>query len=237
LQEVKPYLTEAEVKAKEYKEIVRELAEERKETAKMYSQEVKEAYYEAKAFALEQAELETLKGKLSELGKQAVNITNDAYVTLVEQLESTRYNLLVKEDGVYQKALTAFYKAKADYVNYRNYVAGLEESEATTAILERLDSLKSIVDRAETALLNAKESANNTIDGIKESLTKAHKTVINAIETFSVKASDYLTEISAAKKDAIEKFTADFENEYKEINARIIQRQEELRKEFTKEVE
>ena len=47
----------------EYEALVNEIVKSRKETREMYSQELKNAYYEAKAFALEQAKLETLKSK------------------------------------------------------------------------------------------------------------------------------------------------------------------------------
>ena len=58
--ECAPYMEAAEVKSMEYAELVETLYQSRKETAEFYSQELKNAYYEAKAFVLEQAELETL---------------------------------------------------------------------------------------------------------------------------------------------------------------------------------
>lgn len=64
--ECAPYLEKVEIKAMEYKELLKELANSRKETAEFYSQELKNAYYQAKAFALEKAELETLKNKANE---------------------------------------------------------------------------------------------------------------------------------------------------------------------------
>lgn len=232
LQEAKPYLTEAELKAKQYADIVKELAEERKATAGMYSQEIKKAYYEAKAIALEQAEIETLKSKLSDLGKQAIGLVSQTYNSAVEQLEQTRYDLLVKADSVYQKALDAFYVAKAEFLNYRNYVAGLAETEVTTAILEQLDSLKVLVDKAEEDLISAKESANEIIDGIEDTLNSAYNTIINTIESFLLNSQDFVNDVAKAQKQAINDFTTEFENKHKEVKEKAKQRHDEIRKAF-----
>ncbi|MBQ7307054.1 MAG: hypothetical protein IJW82_00825 [Clostridia bacterium] len=120
-----PYLEAAEVKAMEYEKLVDELVKSRQETAEMYSQELKNAYYEAKAFALEQAKLETLKAKVDPLKQIAITAVNTIYTNMVENIEAIRQEYLINEDSIYQKALADLRKAKAEYLNYRNYVATL----------------------------------------------------------------------------------------------------------------
>ena len=124
--ECAPYMEEAEVKALEYMELVETLYESRKETAEFYSQELKNAYYEAKAFVLEQAELETLKTKVSGVAQIALNAAYGVYSDVVEGIEKLRMQTLVNEDSAYQVALKNFREAKIAYLNYREEVAAME---------------------------------------------------------------------------------------------------------------
>ena len=212
--ECAPYLEEAEIEAMEYEQLVETLAQSRTETAEFYSQELKNAYYEAKAFAMEQAELETLKSQLNTVAQAAISAANDAYLGLVESVEQIRFDNLVKEDSIYQKALKSFREAKTEYLNYRNHVAQMEQTEVTTAVTEQLAQFQTVVDESEAALLKAGEDANKLLDETKISLRSAYDTVIGIIETFSVKASEHVDAISAAQKQALEQASATFEAEY-----------------------
>lgn len=212
--ECAPYMEEAEVKAMEYAELVEALYESRKETAEFYSQELKNAYYEAKAFAMEQAELETLKSKLPTLTQTAVNIVYSTYTSAIEMIESTRLNLLVNADSIYQTALKTFREAKIEYLNYRAEVAEMEQTEVTQAVTNLLNQYEQAVDTAEQALLQAGKTANESLDTIKVQVKTAYERVVAAIEEASVKAEDFLTEISSGQKEAIATFTTNFETDY-----------------------
>jgi hypothetical protein len=96
--ECAPYLDAAEVKALEYAELVETLYESRKETVDFYSQELKKAYYEAKAIAMERTEVETLKNKVSGILAAGVNAAYDLYSTASEKLEEVRFTQLVSEE-------------------------------------------------------------------------------------------------------------------------------------------
>lgn len=214
LEECSPYLEEAEIKAMEYKELLKELANSRKETAEFYSQELKNAYYQAKAFALEKAELETLKNKANEGFQLAISVANSAYVKVVDEIEQKRLEVLVNENSQYQVALKNFMEKKAEFLNYRNYIAGLEQTKVTQEQLDRLDNIKKALDVAENALIKAGENANAVLDGLKANVEKAYNLVISALETASIKVNDCLNDISVAQKTAINDFTTEFENDY-----------------------
>jgi len=214
--ECAPYMEEAEVKALEYAELVEALYESRKETAEFYSQELKNAYYEAKAFALEQAELDTLKSKVSGLAEVALNAVYKTYSDTVASIETLRMETLVAENSVYQKALKDFREAKIAYLNYREEVAAMEKTEITDAIAASLASLETAVNNAETALLAAGKSANEALDTAKAQIKTMYDAVVAAIENASVKANDYLTDISASQKAAKEQFFTEFETNYAE---------------------
>ncbi len=214
--ECAPYLDAAKIQTMEYKELVKTLAESRKETAEFYSQELKNAYYEAKAFAMEQAELQAVKAQEGITGIAAIafDTAYGLYTTAVDTIESTRMTMLVNEDSPYQVALKAFREAKADYLNYRNYVASLEETEITTAISEQLAGYETIVNNTETMLLQAGETANLALDGVKTQVKTAYDSVVLAIEEYSAKVSQYASQIATKQQEAQTAFFTSFETDY-----------------------
>ena len=209
--ECAPYIDSAKM---QYAELVAEIAKSRKETAEFYSQELKNAYYEAKAFAMEQAELEALKSDLGVVEKAVVDGLTTVYTGLVETIEETRMTMLVNEDSPYQTALKSFREAKTEYLNYRNYIASLEESEVTTATSERLASYQTLVENTETALLNAGASANATLDQVKTQIKTAYEAVLAKLKEYSREASAYIDQISAKQTEAQTAFFAKFEADY-----------------------
>lgn len=219
--ECAPYLEAAEIKAMEYAELLDQLIESRMETAEFYSQELKKAYYEAKAFAYEKAELEALKGQLNVIGQAAVDAVGGIYEGIVENIEKVRFDNLVAEDGIYQVALAQFRAAKAQYLNFKNYVLSLPEDEVTVAITEQLASLEAVLEQAEEALISAGEQAHALLDSAKAGLKEAYDSIIETIEGFSVKAEEHLDDISAAQKQALDKFTGEFEAKHGEVKEKM----------------
>lgn len=210
--ECAPYVEEAQLKAMEYQQLVDTLIASRKETAEIYSQELKNAYYEAKAFALEQAKLETLKSHLNALQQVVFDSVNSAYTSAIELIETIRYEQLVSEDSLYQRALANLRQKKIEYLQFRNEVAQMEQTEVTTDVLARLDRLTQALAEAQTALENAGVSANEALDGAKENLTSLYNSVMDSLK--SVNINEHLDEISQNQTDALNKFFNDFEAKY-----------------------
>lgn len=212
VEECAPYIETAQM---EYKELVATLIEQRKETAEYYSQELKKAYYEAKEFAMQQAELETLKGHLNAMQQIAFEVLNTAYETTIELIERTRMEMLVNEDSIYQKALVAFRKVKAEYLKARNEfsIGGADITIEFTE--EELAALKTKVEEAETALLNAGTRASEALDSLKAKVDESYDKAIVKLQEYSVKADQYVEEISANQKEKQAAFFTAFENKYK----------------------
>jgi hypothetical protein len=213
--ECAPYIDEAKVEALSYMELVETIAESRKETAEMYSQEVKNAYYEAKAFAMQQAEYETIKSHLNAMQQLASDAAFGIYTGLVETIETTRLTMLVNEDSPYQIALKAFQEAKIEYLNYREYIASLEQNEITTEISAMLANYQMVLDNTETALINAGKKANEALDTAKAQAATAYDKVITAIGDYAAMADEYAAEISTSATEAQTKFFTQFETDYK----------------------
>ncbi|MBO4940242.1 MAG: hypothetical protein J6D30_04400 [Clostridia bacterium] len=217
VEECAPYVDAAKL---QYAELVETLQKSREETAGMYSQELKNAYYEAKAFALEQAEMEVLKSKLSSMQKLAFDVLYTTYTGAVDVIESVRLNYLVNEDSIYQTALANFREKKVEFLNYKNYVASLPEEEVTEAQTVRLAQISTALDNMETALLNAGEQANAALDSAKAAVQTAYEQITAKLNEWSVKANDYVAEISAKQTETITAFTTEFETQYAEAKTK-----------------
>ena len=202
--EVAPYLDVAEM---EYAQLIAELEASRKETAEYYSQELKNAYYDAKAYAYQVAKLEVLKGKVEGLAGIALGAAETTYKLAMDALNSAREELL-DENGIYQRALASFREKKVEFLNYKNYVNSLE-----TATQEQLDRLTNI-ESALNGFENTMASAVSGIDALQEAVTNAYNTIITKIEEYSVRVSQHLDEISAATTTALDSFTTEFETTY-----------------------
>ena len=79
---------------------------------------------------MEQVEIQAVKVKagITGLAGIAFDTAYGVYASTIQLIEETRMTMLVDENSPYQIALKAFRKAKTDYLNYRNYVASLEQT-------------------------------------------------------------------------------------------------------------
>jgi hypothetical protein len=205
--ECAPYIDKAKLQALDYMEMVETIAEARQESAGLYSQELKNAYYDAKAYAYQKAELGVLKEKAGVIATAVISGVETIYDGAMKALNSAHESLL-DENGIYQRALANFREKKIEFLNYKNYVNSLE-----TTTQEHLDRLMNI----ETALNgfeNTMASAVSGIDALRETVTNAYNTIITKIEEYSVKASQHLDEISTATTTALDSFTTEFETTY-----------------------
>lgn len=212
LAECAPYIEEAKLRAMEHKELVEQLAASRKETAQMYSQELKNAYYEAKAFAMEQAKLEALKEKLPAVEKMMFELLNTAYVSSIDLVEQARLKFLVEENSIYQLALANLRERKAAYLAYRNELAAQDPGAVTEEMKQHLANLEAALETAETNLVSQSEEAHRLLDDVKAQMTTAYNQVLAMFEEVDMVAM--ADEISQKQTAALEDFFVEFETKY-----------------------
>lgn len=217
VEECAPYVDAAKM---QYAELIEELQKSREETAELYSQELKKAYYEAKAFALECAEMEVLKSKLNAVQGVAFDVLYAAYTSAVDLIESTRMTFLVNENSIYQVALKNFREKKVEFLNYKNYLASLPEGEVTDAQKTRIEQISLALAEREEALLNAGVEANAALDSAKATVQSVYDQIYSKLNEYTVKAENYVTEISEKQTAAITKFTTEFETKYAESKSK-----------------
>lgn len=211
LAECAPYIDAAELQAMEHKQLVEQLAQCRKETAQMYSQQLKKAYYEAKAFALEQAKMEALKQQLPELKKAAYDLLNTGYVKAVDVVERVRMETLVNEDSAYQRALAELRARKAAFLTYRSELAA-QEGQVTEQQQKRLDELEARLNEAEENLVKFADEANKKLDEAKSAMTDVYNQLMQMLD--SVDETQVLDDISNKQTAALNRFFTEFETDY-----------------------
>lgn len=219
LAECLPYLDEAKIAAMTYEEKLAALKESRLETATLYSEQLKEAYYAAKERAYEEAKLTYVKEHANAIAAIAFDSVTKTYFELCDTLETLRRENLIDEESPYQTALAAFREAKASFLNYRAYIASLPEDEVTDEVRRQLDALQSAAEKAETALNAAYETANAALDAARAQLDIAYDAAITAIGALDDKVQTYLSEAEESLGDGLDAATETFETSYAEAVA------------------
>lgn len=213
---VAPYLEAAEIKAMDYAEKIKILMESAEETAKMYSEEVKNAYYRAKADAYEIAKFEYIAEQLDATTAFALKTNTALYQAACKAYETAYNSLFVNEKSAYQLSLASFRLAKTNYLNYRNYVASLEQDKVTEAVTKMLDAYGSALDRAQSDMTAAYNAAADGMKSVRREMDDAYAKVNQYIQEHDEKAKQHISDASVKATEAIDKYSAEFEKKYSE---------------------
>lgn len=211
-----PYIEKAKVEAMSYKELLDELIASRKETAELYSQELKDVYYRAKADIVNEEKFEYLKSQLSEAQKVAFETINEIYMSAKKSLEETKYSLFVDESSAYQVALKNYRAAKTEFLNYRNYVASLEPNEVTEAVTKTLDAFEAQLKNAEEALNTAYNSAMTSFETAQSTLDKAYNALVNFLAEAGKDVNGALDKIQTNLDTTLTSFEDSFKSKHSE---------------------
>ena len=215
-----PHIEKGKIQAMEYAELMQELADTRKETKDIYSQELKSAYYEMKAFAMEQAELEAVKASANDIVAAILDGAYTEYTKAVSEIETYRMEYLVDENSPYQQALTAFRAAKVEYLNYRNEVAQMELGEISQDILDVLAAYEETLQTLQEELLLIGKTANDNLNALKESVKGVFDSINESLQNFGIDKDAIAESIEEERHKAHEKFGDDFKTKReKEIGA------------------
>jgi hypothetical protein len=208
VEECAPYVETAEM---QYADLVDTLIESRKETAEFYSQQLKEVYYEAKAFAMEQASLEVMRGKLSTLQKAAFDVCNGAYELAVKAIEVERKIFIVGENSAYNLALKALQQVKIDYIQARTEV---KVGGFTAEVALNLQGIQERVAEAEAAITKAAEQVNKILDEKLKIVETQHTAALEILAKEKIKAEENLPKIAEKRQEVQKTFFDGFEKNY-----------------------
>ena len=210
--QAQPYIDQAKLKALSHMELVEELYTSRKETCDMYSQELKNAYYNAKAAAMDTTKIQALKKKMGSNFNFVLEGLFSAYTTAVTKIEDARMQYLVSPESDYQVKLAEFRAKKIEFLQKRQELA--EKETLTDTEISVLNSLEAGVNLIEEALVQIGVLANKALDSLKATMTKAYDALVSAIENAQVKIADHMDAIMQAQQEQVPVFAAEFEANY-----------------------
>ena len=226
--ELDPTLTEERVKEMETSQLLAVVKLYQLETVELYNAKLEELYTDVKEFKFDYMSQESTLEAMKTVDGAIANLAITAYETAVnllksaqESVETARYNLLVKEDSIYQQQVAAVKDKKQEVLALKNEVAKLEDGAektnkeaALTIALNSLDSAEVLLQQAYTnantaldTVVNALDSAMTSLDSALESFLKTYASVTDTLKEKLVEAENKLNE----SKDQI---FADFEEKY-----------------------
>ena len=226
--ELDPTLTEERVKEMETSQLLAVVKLYQLETVELYNAKLEELYTDVKEFKFDYMSQESTLEAMKTVDGAIANLAITAYETAVnllksaqESVETARYNLLVKENSIYQQQVALVKDKKQEVLALKNEVAKLEDgAEKTnkeallTIALNSLDSAEVLLQQAYTnantaldTVVNALDSAMTSLDSALESFLTAYASVTDTIKEKLVEAENKLNE----SKDQI---FADFEEKY-----------------------
>ena len=234
VQECMPYLTSEEVQDMDYEELLESLKTSRQETADMLSQQVKDAYYHAKANAINLAKFEYAKSQLDTISAALLNSALTVYKSAIQTIETTRQELLLDEDSQYQQALASLRQAKINYLEYREYVASLEQNEVTNAITSQLNNYETALQSAETALENMYNSCVASLNSAETAVTSAYNTLVTTFQNVADNFNQLLDQAEENINSDIEYFEVTFDATYEEYKTQAKAKLDSMKNELSK---
>ncbi|MBQ8404265.1 MAG: hypothetical protein IJX55_07585 [Clostridia bacterium] len=219
--------TEEEVNAMTEEELYTVISAGRIETALLLTEEMRNAYYNAKEYKISFAEREeTAKiieamGGVYKLVHAGYKTALDAYSKTITAIDNFRYETLVSPDSEYQKSLAELREAKTELLAQKNYVATLEvNGEEYASATITLQMKEADYEELLAAYEKLGADANAALESLIEKMREGEKALIALEEKFSddIKAElqAKAAETELALNEAKAQFFADFEAAHKD---------------------
>ena len=226
--ELDPTLTEERVKEMETSQLLTVVKLYQLETVELYNAKLEELYTDVKEFKFDYMSQESTLEAMKTVDGAIANLAITAYETAVnllksaqESVETARYNLLVKEDSLYQQQVAAVKNKKQEVLALKNEVAKLEDGAEKTNKEALLTIALNNLDSAEVLLQQAYANANTALDTVVNALDSAMTSLDSALESFLTtyaSVTDTLKEklVEAENKlnESKDQIFADFEEKY-----------------------
>ena len=226
--ELDPTLTEERVKEMETSQLLAVVKLYQLETVELYNAKLEELYTDVKEFKFDYMSQESTLEAMKTVDGAIANLAITAYESAVnllksaqESVETARYNLLVKEDSLYQQQVAAVKNKKQEVLALKNEVAKLEDGAEKTNKEAKLTVALNSLDSAEVLLQQAYTNANTALDTVVNALDSAMTSLDSALESFLTtyaSVTDTLKEklVEAENKlnESKDQIFADFEEKY-----------------------
>lgn len=215
--------TDEELAAMSDAELYRVISEGRIETATLLTEDMREAYYAAKAYKISLAEREETAKVIESMGSfytvihatylQSLQLYSDA----IKEVEEFRYDTLVSPESAYQKALTELRASKAELLKQRTYVASLDvngENYASATLTlqmteEEYNKALAVFEKLGADATAALDALIATMKTVEVELQKVEALLFS--DDVKAKLQEKAADIDTALNAAKDQFFADFE--------------------------
>ena len=237
--------TKEEIDAMTEQQLYQVIQLSRVETALLFTEEMRDAYYSAKQHQITFAErAETAKvieamGGLYAITHSAYTAALELYSTAINELDAFRYDTLVSPTSAYQVALTKLRDAKADLLRQRSYTASLtvgsETYASATLTLEASE-------KAYDAALAAFEAVGNQVNAALENLVSVLRQAENRLrelettffddnieEALKNKAQEIEAKVNQTKAHFFAEFEAAHAEDIAKIEQALLAKKEQLK--------
>ena len=236
--------TEEELDAMTDQQLYDALALQRIETALLLTEEMRQAYYEAKEYEIRFAQRESTLAIIDRMdGIYATLLTGyrlvvKSYSAGIDALVQAKYDYLVSPESDYQKSLAALRDKKEQWLKQRNYVATLDvNGEEYASATITLQASREAYEAAEAAWKAAGDLAISMIDQtivaletIETQLLEIEAHLPDSIaEELAAHAAETEAAINEAKDAFFEKFEAAHKDDIQKIEAELIAQKNALK--------
>lgn len=217
-----PTLTQAEADAMTEEQLLNALKLARIECAELLTEELRQAYRNAKEYEFAFAEKEATKNVIAGMDaayqevKDGYSNLLESYRNAIKEVEEARYKAFVAADSSYQKALKEVQDAKTELLKQKNVVAQMEDSAEKTAAELILKAKESAFEMAEKSLAASAAIANQAMEG-----------VVTMMKTVEAQLTAFESQLPAEVASALTERAAELEKAMNEAKAKAFENFEE----------
>lgn len=218
-----PERTEDDVKDKTEEQLIAMIKLDRIETAELATEELKDAYFKAKAYQIaivNREETAKVIAGMSDAYAAALGLYDKAletYGKAIQAMEDTRYKTLVSPDSAYQKLLAELRDKKAEVLKERSItfdvtIDGEKRASAELKLkasekdydelVKRIEEIGNQADAAWTQAIEAAKTYEATLEGYKNQLLTDEEVK----KKLNDEAANIETAVNNAKNSYFEKF-------------------------------
>lgn len=220
--------TEEEIAGMNDEQLLNVIAIGRVETAQLVSEEVRQAYFEAKEYEISLATSTATKDLIYAMNSAyavayaGYGIALDTYSAAIKNLDDARYNALVSPDSAYQKLLVQLREKKAEILAQKQLIISIKAGNSSvdiTIATGDLTKYEAAYDKLVADLEAAGKAANDGLTSLIELMKQGEKSMKDLQAKFPADITDQLnakaSEIDAKANKAKDEFFARFEEAHK----------------------
>ena len=217
--------TKEEIAEMNDEQVLKVIALGRVETAQLLSNDMREAYFEAKTHEISIAKSDATWKVIQQMNAgyamlyAGYGAAIQAYGTAIQSLDDMRYSLLVDPESSYQKLLTQMREKKMEIIKKKVEVT-ISVGDAKVTAEADLSALEKAYDALYTQLENAGKQANDSLTSLISAMTKGQQAlqaqydklpsdITSALSDKAQELEDDLNKTKDAYFDAFEKAHAD----------------------------